>query len=110
MGTRGPKPGQRFGGRQKGQKNKATRLKEQGHAELVEAAAAAGETPLEYMLRVMRTSSDTRRKDAMAIAAAPFVHAKMASVEMKAEVDATVSVSRIELVAPFVESDDHAAH
>jgi hypothetical protein len=73
--------GTRIGGRSKGTKNKVTLQKEAGHAEIIAKAEAAGETPLEYMLRVMRTSEDTKRKDAMAIAAAPFVHPKLAAIE-----------------------------
>lgn len=68
-------------------------------------------TPLEFLLHVMRDDEedDGRRLDA-AKAAAPFVHPKLSSVDAKLDVDATVSVSRIELVAPSIESDDHAAH
>lgn len=40
-------------------------------------AAAEGLTPLDYMLSVMRNvSEDPTRRDRMAIAAAPFVHAR----------------------------------
>jgi hypothetical protein len=77
--------GTRVGGRQKGVKNKTTLLKEQARTEIIEAASNEGETPLEYMLRVMRTSDDSKRKDAMAIAAAPFVHPKLAAVEHKGD-------------------------
>jgi hypothetical protein len=46
------------------------------------ALADAQETPLEYMLRIMRDSGvDPGRRDDMAKAAAPYVHAKLASVE-----------------------------
>lgn len=79
--------GQRVGGRQKGTKNKATIERENGHKEILEQAAAEGETPLEYMLRVMRTSEDVKRRDAMAIAAAPFVHPRLASIEGKFDVN-----------------------
>lgn len=65
--------------------------------EIVAQASADGETPLEYMLRVMRTSDDAKRKDAMAIAAAPFVHPKLAAVEHKGDPDNPVETrSRIE--------------
>ena len=67
----GARPG---AGRKKGALTKRTQ-------EIVASAAADGETPLEYMLRVMRTSEDPKRKDAMAVAAAPFVHPKLAAVE-----------------------------
>lgn len=54
MGQRGPKPGIRIGGRQKGAKNKATIAKERLHNERVEAAANEGISPLEVMLENMR--------------------------------------------------------
>jgi hypothetical protein len=43
--------------------------------------AASGEIPLDYMLRVMRDETvDPARRDAMAKAAAPYVHPSLASV------------------------------
>lgn len=49
--------------------------------------AGEGETPLEYMLRVMRDDGvPDERRDEMALAAAPFVHAKLSQTEIKAEV------------------------
>lgn len=63
---------------------------------------------------LMSVYKDTRNaiKDrlAAATAAVGYEKPKLAAIEMQAEVDATVSVSRIELVAPSIESDDHAAH
>lgn len=46
-------------------------------------AAESGETPLEFMLRQMRDPKvdDDRRAD-MAKAAAPYVHAKLASTQL----------------------------
>lgn len=73
-------PGQNGGkregaGRKKGIPNKKT-------MEVIAAAEAGGMMPLEYMLNVMRTDGvDTKRRDAMAAAAAPYVHAKLASIE-----------------------------
>lgn len=47
-----------------------------------ERALEGGESPLEYMLRVMRDSeAPLDRRDDMARAAAPYVHAKLAAVE-----------------------------
>jgi len=44
-------------------------------------AAETGETPLDYMLRVMRDDTvAVERRDDMARAAAPYVHAKLANV------------------------------
>lgn len=66
------------GGRPKGSVNKKTAAMQ------AELAAAGTETPLEYMLRVMgdRTAEHSRRDD-MAKAAAPYLHAKLASIEHK---------------------------
>ena len=59
-------------GRPKGSRNKRTLAQ-------VETAAAAGEAPLNYMLRVMRdVTVPADRRDEMAKAAAPYVHPKLA--------------------------------
>jgi hypothetical protein len=48
--------------------------------------AGEGETPLEYMLRVMRSDGiPDERRDEMALAAAPYVHAKLQQIETKNE-------------------------
>ncbi len=71
----GSQPGERRGGRQKGTPNRATAARQ---AEI----AASGETPLDYMLRVMRDeTADPSRRDDMARAVAPYVHPKLAAVE-----------------------------
>ena len=64
------------GGRQKGTPNKTTAARE---AEI----ASTGLTPLAYMLKVLRDEQEELgiRLDA-AKAAAPYVHPKLASVEM----------------------------
>lgn len=67
----GKRPGS---GRKKGEPNKRT-------AEAVEVAAAKGIMPLEYLLDVMRSSSDDKMRMSAAIAAAPYVHAKLSNVE-----------------------------
>jgi hypothetical protein len=62
-------------GRPKGSRNKRTRA-------LIEAVQSGGETPLDYMLRVMRDpKAPARRRDEMAKAAAPYSHSKFASIE-----------------------------
>jgi hypothetical protein len=44
----------------------------------LEAAAANGEMPLDYMLRVMRDpTAEAGRRDEMAKAAAPYLHARI---------------------------------
>ena len=71
--------GRKTGGRQKGARNRAT-------AEARAAAEATGTLPLDYMLSVMRdTGADLKRRDAMAMAAAPYLHPKLSAVEPKLE-------------------------
>jgi len=82
-------------GRKPGVPNKRT-------TETVEAIEASGLTPLAYLLSVMRDESLDReaRVDA-AKAAAPYAHAKLASVEHKGDGGGPVElVTRIELVGP----------
>jgi hypothetical protein len=65
--------GKKTGGRQKGSRNKATARREK-------EIAKGGDTPLEYMLKVMRNpKASTDRRDDMAKAAAPYVHPKLAA-------------------------------
>lgn len=68
----GVRPGS---GRKKGSPNKKT-------AELQRAVAESGLTPLEYLLEVMRNSSDERQRLNAAIAAAPYIHPKLANIEV----------------------------
>jgi hypothetical protein len=52
------------------------------------ALADNAETPLEYMLRVMRDGrADKSRRDDMAKSAAPYLHAKLASLQPASESD-----------------------
>lgn len=67
----GKRPGS---GRKKGSVTRRTQ-------EIIAAVAADGESPLEYMLRVMRTADDDKRRDAMAVAAAPFLHPRLAAIQ-----------------------------
>jgi hypothetical protein len=105
--------GQKTGGRQKGAKNKATIERENGHAAIAAAAKAEGVTPLEVMLGAMREAWAAGDKDAaanFAKDAAPYVHPRLAAVDVKADIEATVEVSRIELIAPAIAGDDHPTH
>lgn len=91
-------------GRPKGARNKRTRA-------LIEAAEAGGETPLQYMLRVMRDpNAGDKRRDAMAMAAAPYVHPKLAPAEPEpvAEPDMPKGASSIEVhfVRPNPQPDE----
>jgi hypothetical protein len=67
-----PRGGKRPGaGRPQGAISKST-------VAILEAVAAGGEMPLEYMLRVMRDPREpATRRDEMAEAAAPHLHPKM---------------------------------
>jgi hypothetical protein len=67
--------GRKTGGRQKGARNRAT-------AEARAAAEATGIMPLDYMLEVMRdTTVDLKRRDAMAMAAAPYLHSRLNAID-----------------------------
>lgn len=76
----GIKGGKRPGaGRKPGVPNKRT-------AEIQSAVEASGITPLEFMLDVMRNGTDQAMRFEAAKAAAPYVHAKLSSVELNATV------------------------
>jgi hypothetical protein len=78
--------GRKTGGRQKGSRNRAT-------VEARAAAEATGILPLDYMLQVMRdTTVDPKRRDAMAMAAAPYLHPKLSAVEAKLSTPETSEV------------------
>lgn len=73
--------GQKTGGRTKGTPNKATAAKA---AEI----AQSGLTPLDYMLKVLRDESiPDERRDDMAKASAPYVHPKLAAVDVNAAIN-----------------------
>ena len=73
----GARPGS---GRKPGSPNKRT-------AEVVKAVEESGMTPLEYMLSVMRNElNEPRERLSAAAQAAPYVHAKLSSIEMNAKV------------------------
>jgi hypothetical protein len=87
---RGSKPGERRGGRKPGTPNRRT-------AELQEHVAATGDTPLDYLLRVMRdTGADEAKRIDCAKAAAPYVHARLNAVDLKADVDGRFEFSWLE--------------
>jgi hypothetical protein len=51
-------------------------------AEARAAAEATGILPLDYMLSVMRDAKvDNKRRDAMAMAAAPYLHPKISAID-----------------------------
>jgi hypothetical protein len=94
--------GRKTGGRQKGARNRAT-------AEARAAAEATGILPLDYMLSVMRDpNADDKRRDAMAMAAAPYLHPKLNSVESTMTVRGEDEPAKIEVVfvQPKPQPDD----
>ena len=81
-------------GKPTGRQNKATLAKQ---AEI----AATGITPLAYMLKVMRDESEpAARRDAMAIAAAPYVHPRLAAVTHEGEVGVEMVVVERRIITP----------
>ncbi len=80
-----PRGGARPGaGRKKGARNRITEMRQ----EMITRAAHRGESPLECLLRIMRTTEDQAVMLDCAKAAAPYVHPRLASIE--ANVNATV--------------------
>jgi len=77
MARGGARPGS---GRKPGQRNKRT-------IEQAAEVAASGQTPLDYLLSVMRDAKQevAKRVDA-AKAAAPYVHARLNAVELSGSV------------------------
>src|SRR6516165_3280692 len=66
-------------GRKKGTQNRATIERNKAKDEAMNAEA--NESPRDYMLRIMRSpSADPTRRDAMARACAPYVHAQLEAV------------------------------
>ncbi len=77
-----PKGIPKTGGRQRGSLNKRTIAQQQQSKTMVQAAKEVGLTPLEYMLKVMRDPKATQqRRDDMAKACAPYMHARLAAVD-----------------------------
>jgi hypothetical protein len=84
-------------GRPRGSRNKRTRA-------LVEAAQNGGELPLDYMLSVMRDpNAAAKRRDEMVKAAAPFLHARLASIEQHGAADMPPVLTHIRV--SFVKPD-----
>ena len=73
--------------------------------EIANQAATDGLTPLEYMLAVLRDdTADPDRRDRMAVAAAPYIHARLAAIQTKVE-----TVGQIEAKITFEERRRQAA-
>lgn len=73
----GARPG---AGRKPGVANRRT-------AEQAAKASEGGVTPLDYLLSVMRSATEPRERLAAAVAAAPYVHAKLSSVNMTGDIN-----------------------
>ena len=72
--------GYKTGGRKRGTPNKVTQ-------QIRDEIVGSGERPLEYMIRVMRDpSAPTERRDDMAKAAAPYIHARLAAIEHQGDI------------------------
>jgi hypothetical protein len=95
--------GRKTGGRLKGARNRAT-------AEARAAAEATGILPLDYMLSVMRdANAEPKRRDAMAMAAGPYVHPKVSPVEAAKTEQLSQAEKygiRVEFVQPRPQLDD----
>ena len=103
--------GQKTGGRRRGSKNKIKPPQDvirKVEAEAV-ASIATGESPLAYMLRVMRdpTVEDPRR-DEMARAAAPYVHAKISPENTKTTESLHITLAHLVLGSYELEAAEKA--
>ena len=86
MARGGKRPG---AGRRVGAASERTR-------EIADKAIQGGNSPLEYMLAVMTDAgADNKRRDAMAIAAAPFIHPRLQAVELAGDKSAPAVVMRL---------------
>jgi hypothetical protein len=88
--------GRKTGGRQKGTRNRPT---EEARA----AAAATGILPLDYMLAVMRDpDADHKRRDAMALGAAPYLHARLSTIDATSPAAADLPTKKTSVEVRFV--------
>ncbi len=95
----GKRPG---AGRKKGVPNKRTQ-------EVQAAVEASGLSPLDYMLGVMRnTAAEPRERLNAAVAAAPYVHAKLSAVEVTGANGGAIQTDNrwvVEFVRPSAKAD-----
>ena len=83
MARGGMRPG---AGRKAGAAHQRTR-------EIADKAALEGNTPLEYMLAVLSDpTADQKRRDAMAVASAPYMHARLQAVSLGSEPEKPVAM------------------
>ena len=92
---RGSKPGEHRGGRQKGTPNKATLVRQMRAVAGLKAAEESGELPLDVILRRMHgDTSVTDRQFEAAVAAAPYLHPRMAVMAVQTVPDDPVVEAR----------------
>jgi hypothetical protein len=73
------------------------------------APAATGVLPLEYMLSVIRDSAaDNKRRDAMAMAAAPYLHPRLTAIDAKLNPAVPEQSPRQLLIEFVLPTQDHA--
>ncbi len=98
--------GKKTCGRRKGSKNRATIVQELRVKARVEAAMEAGITPLEFMLDVMRDETKPfPERYAAARDAAPYQHAKLASVQHSGDTENPVAY---QIMSGVTRQDDTA--
>ena len=86
--------GIKTGGRQKGSKNKTTKEREK-------IIAKSQLTPLEYMLSVLcNPEYETAIRMDAAKGAAPYVHPKLANIELAGKKDAPLTVEIVRFANP----------
>ena len=97
-----PRGGWRGGGRPAGSKTKRKMA-------IAAQAAAEGITPVEVMLRGMRSYAERENPDwdkalVFATAAAPYIHPRLNAIQHSGKVDSDVKISDGESAREFVES------
>ncbi len=81
--------GKKTGGRQKGVRNKASTAK-------AAQVAASGLTPLDYMLSVLRdTTQPASRRDWASSAAAPYIHPKLATLQSNVNLTGRLTLEQL---------------
>jgi hypothetical protein len=89
------------GGKRRGAGRKPGSLTKKTIA-IAEAATAAGITPLDFMLAIVRDeTADRRERAAMAVAAAPYVHPRLAATVAKVEVEELMPTVVIRHFVPY---------
>jgi hypothetical protein len=103
----GARPG---AGRKKGATNTKTAIERAAIREKVEAIKSEGDTPLEVLLRIMRTAKDEATIIDCAKAAAPYVHPKLNNIQHSGDAENPVeTVTRVELSSPEIDHSTNRA-